>query len=200
MEIIGLMGDIGAGKSTVADLIESELYFDRNVRFVSFADTLKDIVASIHPEWERGALNGITSKDRAWREVPDPNSWCQKSPRDELRELSDMIKARYGSDYFVNRTLEEIFALRDLGYIDLVIITDVRYQIEIDALLSERIGAARLVWVDGGMEGYVSNHPSDVEWKFWVKNNLDRVIRVDNTEKNLDRLNSELVDKILTKF
>lgn len=195
MKIIGLMGDIGSGKNTVTHLIQMESDVEHDIRVVAFADSLKDIVASIHPEWNRVALEGITVEDRAWREIPDPNSWCQKSPRDELREVSDMIKSRYGSDYFVNRTLDRIEDLKN--YVDMVIVTDVRYQAEIDALLSGRFEDVTLVWVDVGLDGFVSNHPSDVEWKLWVMDNQDCVIRLDNSKKDLTLLENQIIDKIL---
>jgi hypothetical protein len=65
--IIGIVGNIGEGKDTVAEYLVSNYNFARE----SFANSLKDAVSSVFG-WDRTLLEGQTAESRAWREQVDP--------------------------------------------------------------------------------------------------------------------------------
>lgn len=64
--IIGIVGNIGEGKDTVAEYLELHHNFKRE----SFAGTLKDAVAAVFG-WDRELLEGKTKDSREWREQVD---------------------------------------------------------------------------------------------------------------------------------
>ena len=70
--IIGLVGWIGSGKNTVADILASQ----HNYKKDSFAAPLKDATANIF-NWPRETLEGDTDRSRHFRECVDPY-WANK--------------------------------------------------------------------------------------------------------------------------
>jgi len=70
--IIGVCGFIGSGKDTIADYLVNFHEFRRE----SFANTLKDAVASVFG-WDRIMLEGRTKEAREWREQVDP-WWAER--------------------------------------------------------------------------------------------------------------------------
>ncbi len=70
--IIGLVGWIGSGKNTVADILATQHNFKRD----SFAAPLKDATANIF-NWPRKTLEGDTDHSRHFRECVDPY-WANK--------------------------------------------------------------------------------------------------------------------------
>ena len=71
--IIGICGLIGSGKGSVADILVEE----HNFKKISFADKLKDGVASVF-DWDRQMLEGDTDDSRKWREEKD-NFWSKET-------------------------------------------------------------------------------------------------------------------------
>jgi hypothetical protein len=70
--IIGIVGNIGEGKDTVAEYLEAHHNFKRE----SFAGTLKDAVSAVFG-WDRDLLEGKTNESREWREKVD-EWWADK--------------------------------------------------------------------------------------------------------------------------
>jgi len=70
--IIGLLGFIGSGKGTVADILVS-----KGFKKESFADPVKDAVSAIFG-WDRTLLEGDTKESRDFREAKD-EWWSQKT-------------------------------------------------------------------------------------------------------------------------
>jgi hypothetical protein len=64
--IIGIVGNIGEGKDTIADYLVNQHNFKRE----SFAGTLKDAVSAVFG-WDRVMLEGQTKESREWREQVD---------------------------------------------------------------------------------------------------------------------------------
>ncbi len=70
--IIGLVGWIGSGKNTVADILATQHDYKKD----SFAAPLKDATANIF-NWPRKTLEGDTDHSRHFRECVDPY-WANK--------------------------------------------------------------------------------------------------------------------------
>jgi hypothetical protein len=70
--IIGIVGNIGEGKDTIADYLVNQHNFKRE----SFAGTLKDAVSAVFG-WDRAMLEGQTKDSREWREQGD-QWWSDK--------------------------------------------------------------------------------------------------------------------------
>lgn len=74
--IIGICGLISSGKDSVADILVQE----KNFKKISFADKLKDGVATVFG-WDRSMLEGKTSTSRDWREEKD-DFWSAELGKD----------------------------------------------------------------------------------------------------------------------
>ena len=126
--IIGLVGFIGSGKGTVADILTRNHGFSKE----SFADAVKDAIAPIFG-WERHLLEGDTPESRKWRETPD-EWWSEKmgkpfSPRYALQLM--------GTEAGRNIFHEDLWVLSLLRRIDPAknyVIADVRFPNEIDLI------------------------------------------------------------------
>lgn len=123
--IIGVVGFIGSGKGTVADILVNNYSFHK----LSFADTVKDATAAIFG-WQRSMLEGDTAESREWRETPD--EWWSKrlgydlSPRLALQ----MMGTEAGRDVFHPDLW--IYSLeRKMELYPRVVIADVRFPNEI---------------------------------------------------------------------
>lgn len=130
--IIGVVGFIGHGKGTFGDVAVSEFGFVQE----SFAKSLKDACAAIFG-WPRGLLEGDTEGSRTFRDTVD-NFWSIAldiegfTPRMALQQV--------GTEVFRNNFHDNIWVLslqrRILGSGKNVVLTDVRYPNEIDAIRS----------------------------------------------------------------
>jgi hypothetical protein len=128
--IIGLVGYIGSGKGTVADVLVREHHYHK----FAFADALKDAVATIFT-WPRGLLEGDTNSSRAFRERVDP-WWSNKLGYEVTPRL---ILQRMGTEACRNGIADNIWIAalekRIHGYED-VVISDVRFPNEIEFVRS----------------------------------------------------------------
>lgn len=175
--IIGLVGFIGAGKGTVADILVREHEYHK----FSFADALKDAVATIFT-WPRGLLEGDSNASRAFRERVDP-WWSHKlgyevTPRLILQKMGTEA-CRHGiADNIWIAALEK----RIHGYDD-VVISDVRFPNEIDFV---RSAGGKIVRVKRGeepsLEEQMKMHISETAWNSVVP---DYVIDNDGTLQDL---------------
>lgn len=125
MNIVGLVGFIGSGKGSVADiLVEKHGYIKE-----SFANGVKDAVATIFG-WDRKDLEGDTVASREWRERIDP-WWSEKmgkefSPRIALQ----LMGTEAGRDVF-HPDLWVYSMLRRCNPNKKYVIADVRFPNEI---------------------------------------------------------------------
>ena len=93
--IVGLVGFIGAGKGTVADLLVERHNFFKE----SYANSLKD-ACSIIFGWNREMLEGNTPESRAWREQKD-EWWSTKLGREFSPRLAlQLMGTEAGRDVF----------------------------------------------------------------------------------------------------
>jgi len=126
--IIGLVGFIGSGKGTVADILTRNHGFKKE----SFADAVKDAIAPIFG-WERHLLEGDTPESRKWRESPD-EWWSEKlgkpfSPRYALQ----LMGTEAGRNVF-HTDLWVLSLLRRLDPAKNYVLADVRFPNEIDLI------------------------------------------------------------------
>lgn len=128
--IVGLVGFIGAGKGTVADLLVQRHAFEKE----SFANSVKDATAAIFG-WSRALLEGDTPESRAWREQDD-KFWSEKlgkpfSPRLALQLMgTEAGRDVFHPDLWVHTVLNRCEKNPDYDYV----IADVRFPNEIKAI------------------------------------------------------------------
>lgn len=140
MNIIGLCGFIGAGKSTVANYLVANHGFTR----LSFAGTLKDTCAVLFG-WDRTRLEGATPEDRAWREQPDI-FWSEKfgkpwTPRWALQFVgTEVIRNNLHQDMWVLNVEKKLQAM---GPDAKVVFDDARFVNELMTLT--KYGASLIV-------------------------------------------------------
>jgi hypothetical protein len=129
--IIGVVGFIGSGKGTAADILVKKHGFTK----LSFADTVKDATAAIFG-WQRPLLEGDTDESRAWREAKD-EWWSERFGYDFSPRLAlQMMGTEAGRDVFHPdiwiHSLE-----RKMEMYPNVVIADVRFPNEIDFIHSK---------------------------------------------------------------
>jgi hypothetical protein len=192
--IVGLVGFIGAGKGTVADLLVDRHDFFKE----SFANSVKDAVSVIFG-WDRALLEGDTPESRAWREQND-KFWSEKlgklfSPRLALQLMgTEAGRDVFHPDLWVHTVQRRCSA--DKNYV----IADVRFPNEIKAIQKDGGIIVRVKrgdepeWYNvalkvnkknnyyGMAEQYPNVHFS--EWA-WIGSKIDLEISNDNT---LDKL------------
>jgi hypothetical protein len=128
--IVGLVGFIGAGKGTVADLLVERHNFFKE----SFANSVKDSCAAVFG-WDRAMLEGDTPESRAWREQPD-KWWSDKfgkefSPRLALQLMgTEAGRDVFHPDLWVHTVLRRCEQAPYNNYV----IADVRFPNEINAI------------------------------------------------------------------
>jgi hypothetical protein len=128
--IIGIVGNIGEGKDTIAEYLVNEHNFKRE----SFAGTLKDAVAAVFG-WDRTLLEGQTKESREWREQVD-QWWADKlrmpqlTPRLILQLWGTEVGRRSFHDDIWIASLEN--KLRNVGTD--VVISDCRFPNEFETI------------------------------------------------------------------
>ena len=170
--LIGILGLIGSGKSTVSSILIKQHGFHED----SFAATLKDVVSLMYG-WDRALLEGTTEESRLWRQRVDP-WWEAKleiegfTPRMALQMVAtDTVRDNFNKDMWLfileNRLRKQ--KVKD------TVITDVRFENEAQFVLSQ---GGKLISVERG------NNP---EWVNVVSNY--------HTSNNKER---EMIQKIMS--
>jgi hypothetical protein len=130
--IVGLVGFIGAGKGTVADLLVDRHDFFKE----SFANSVKDSCAAVFG-WDRAMLEGDTPESRAWREQKD-EWWSEKlgkefSPRLALQLMgTEAGRDVFHPDLWVHTVMRRCERAPWNNYV----IADVRFPNEINAIVN----------------------------------------------------------------
>ncbi len=136
--IIGISGYARSGKDTVADYLQVK--YGYSIR--SFATPLKAAAAAMfgfsphqlgHGKDEFCADHGIT-------------------PREALQHLGDVMRARYGQDFFARRALSTAYGKR-------TVFADVRHKEEVDAI---RAVGGIILRVERAGRGPVNSHGSEI--------------------------------------
>ncbi len=129
--IVGLVGQIGAGKGTVADLFVYRHGFFKE----SFANSVKDACANIFG-WDRAMLEGDTLESRAWREQPDV-WWSEKLGREFSPRLAlQLMGTEAGRDVFhPDLWVHTVLRRCEQAPYNNYVIADVRFPNEINAIV-----------------------------------------------------------------
>lgn len=143
--IIGLVGFIGSGKDTVADIL-----LGKDGVKDSFAAPLKDVCASIFG-WPRHLMEGNSVESRDFRDTPDM-FWSRKlgianfTPRLALTMIgTDTLREFFHKDIWIN-SLE--YRMRCAEHDPrTIVISDARFQNELD--LIRRLNG-KIIWVRRG--------------------------------------------------
>ena len=186
--IIGVCGLIGSGKGTVSDILIEERGFIK----VSFADSLKDVVASVF-SWDRALLEGDTDESREWREQVD-QWWSVKldipnvTPRWVLQQWgTEGGRDAFHQDIWIRSLERKMFQNPDANYV----IPDTRFPNEVDMIqnLGGQVWRVRRGADPRWFSRYRlrdkkphSIHPS--EW-MWAKTKFDRIIENNGTLEDL---------------
>ena len=119
--LIGVVGFIGSGKGTVADILVNKKDFTK----ISFADSVKDATAAIFG-WPRGLLEGDTDESREFREKKD-EWWSEKTGKHITpRNMLQLIGPEAGRDV-IHPDLWVLSVERKIGMYKNVVIPDVRF-------------------------------------------------------------------------
>jgi len=191
--IIAICGFKGSGKNTVGDYIAKKGKHD--FKLLSFAAKIKDCISVIF-DLDRNMLEGITEEDRKMRETRD--EWWSKrlgiecTPRLLMQNLgTDVIRKHFNDNIWVYAMEKELEKYEN------VVITDVRFENEIEFLLSKN---AILVYVEREEpeEWFydLKKVPKDLhvsEWS-WIKYKPEICI---NNKGTLEELYSEIDNKLI---
>jgi len=181
--IIGMCGLIGTGKDTVADVLVNEYNFQK----ISFADKLKDGVATVFG-WDRQMLEGATDESRKWREATD-TFWSKEVGKDITPRLvlqlfgTDCMRNGFFDGIWVSLVKQEILNNPKNHYV----LPDVRFENEAKMIKSINGEVWRICrgsdpqWFTDYIENNVV--PTQVhqsEWR-WAKLNFDHIVYNDSS-------------------
>jgi hypothetical protein len=182
--IIGLLGEAGSGKDTVANYLISKHGYSQD----SFAASLKDAVSAVFG-WDREALEGKTSESREWRETVD--SWW--SERLNIPDLTPrLMLQQWGTDVCRNHFHNDIWIAsleRRLSTNSNTVISDCRFPNEID-IIKKMNGITIRIYRGASIS---NNHISEYAWK-----SIEPDYKIYNNE-SLEELYSKL-DIIMYKL
>jgi len=205
--IIGLIGLIGSGKSTVGELLKKDHGFTPE----AFAKPLKDAVSIIFG-WDRKLLEGDTDESRRWRDTVD-DYWAKELNKPEFtpRLALQWMGTEAGRQIFGNN----LWTSSLINRLDLkknYVITDVRFENEIYAL--NKIAGAHIVRVKRGPDPewmqmaimYKQNRylpeirehifkqlPHISEWD-WCNSHVEMVIKNDYSLDSLKSIVAKVVE------
>jgi energy-coupling factor transporter ATP-binding protein EcfA2 len=150
MQLIGLIGAKGSGKSTVANSLELMYGFER----LRLADGLKKMLKTM----------GLTEAqiDGAEKEFPLP-LLCGKTPRYAMQTLgTEWGRGYLGNDVWVNVCINEIVKRQVQTPFARIVVDDIRFPNEADMVASLGGVLVRVI-----RPGYGDNFPP--RWQFWRK-------------------------------
>ena len=205
--IVGLVGLIGAGKGTVADLLVERHHFVKE----SFANSVKDSCAAVFG-WDRALLEGDTPDSRAWREQPD-EWWSKQLGREFSPRLAlQLMGTEAGRDVFHPDLWVHTVMRRCRSVINYVI-ADVRFPNEINAIKNSGGFIIRVrrgddpEWFNLARECNVHNKPEVMrneypevhysEWA-WIGQHYDVVMDNNCTLEELEVRVDNVIDCLYT--
>jgi hypothetical protein len=193
--IIGLCGNQGSGKDTVANILVSEYGFIK----LTFASTLKDIVAILF-SWQRDLLEGLTEESRLWRETTD-DFWSEKlsipsfTPRKALQMIgTDLFRIHFNNDIWTNIVENKIGVMLKNNPKTNIVISDCRFTNEFNLIKQFTDSHIIMILREKNISTNKIYHSSETEW---VNYNFDTILQNDNS---IDELKSNLKSLLGSKF
>lgn len=178
MKVIGLVGDIGSGKDTVANYLVEEYGF---VKIVISAP-LKDCVASLFG-WNREDLNGESEQSRRWREQID-EYWSARlniaefTPRYALQYVgTELIRKHFCEDFFCIKLEQRILDLINNNNqstngetkINGIVVSDCRFRNELH-LIKEIFNGQIFCLIRNNVDTIIKNYEhAENDWKKYKK-------------------------------
>lgn len=181
--IIGLCGEQGSGKDTVANILISEYGFVK----LTFASTLKDVVAILF-SWPRDLLEGLTEESRLWRETVD-DFWSAKlsipsfTPRKALQMIgTDLFRIHFNNDIWINIIENKIGAMLKNNPNTNIVISDCRFTNEFS--LIKQFSDSHIIMILRENNNSINKlyHSSETEW---INYNFDVILQNDNSIEDL---------------
>jgi len=137
MKLIGIVGKMGVGKSTAADMLVSQYGFIKK----SFSDALKMMLINA----------GMITKEEAYEKKTDNSRWLMQKVGTEI------FRNQVSKSYWIDKLDESIF--RYLSLNGLIVVDDVRFMSEADYIRGNGGVLVKIV----RDTGVVSDHASERE-------------------------------------
>jgi hypothetical protein len=143
--IVGLSGYAQSGKDTVAEL----LCLNYDYKRVSFADSIRDAIYTLNPI--------VFNLNSRVADLVDEYGWSVAKANPEVRRLlqvfgTEVGRKQFGSEFWVD------MALKDLDSTSLVVVSDVRFPNEAEAI--SKLGGS--IWrINRHNHSAVNGHPSE---------------------------------------
>lgn len=198
--IIAIAGEAGHGKDTIGKIIE-ELWAELNYngsnngkmkpvhynefRNIKFADSINKTISSITSL----PLSMMTDRSQYGRAI----SWLNnKTIRTLKQEIGEGLKSILGNDVWAKSAFSRV------GLNDNVIITDLRFPVELDACVSNRaiiILVERTGYIDDSLSSSENkNHTSETSVKLLDKSKINHIIINDGSRAQLKQRVKEALE------
>lgn len=214
MNTIGILGNIGSGKNTVAQYLATKGCIP-----TSFAGPIKDLCTSVFG-WPRDMLEGETDESREFRENIDLY-WSKKlgipnfTPRLALQLIgTEVMRDHFHPDIWLNSLEYRVKKLHNEN--ECVVISDVRFKNELD--LIKRVGGTTILvqrderpeWYDIALAANNGDavakhimsrdfkHVHESEWD-WVGCDIDYTINNNGTLEDLYANIDVIIEKLPQK-
>jgi hypothetical protein len=214
MNTIGILGNIGSGKNTVAQYLATKGCIP-----TSFAGPIKDLCTSVFG-WDREMLEGETDESREFREGIDLY-WSKKlgipnfTPRSALQLIgTDVMRDHFNPDIWLNSLEYRVKKLHNQN--ECVVISDCRFRNELE-LIKRMGGTTILIQRDDKPEWYniasqanagdaVARHIMNRDFKHvhasewdWIGADIDFTVTNDGTLEELYIQVDEILEKLPQK-
>ncbi len=214
MNTIGLLGNIGSGKNTVAQYLATKGCIP-----TSFAGPLKDLCANVFG-WERDLLEGETDESRQFRETVDM-FWSKKlsipnfTPRLALQLIgTDVMRNHFHENIWISSLEYRVKKLHHQN--ECVVISDCRFQNEVNIIRAMN-GTVILVERDEKPEWYdialkanegdaVARHIMNRDFKQihasewdWIGCHIDYTVKNTSTKEELFEQVDNIIDRLPQK-
>jgi hypothetical protein len=214
MNTIGLLGNIGSGKNTVAQYLATKGCIP-----TSFAGPLKDLCANVFG-WDRDLLEGETDESRQFRETVDM-FWSKKlsisnfTPRLALQLIgTDVMRNHFNENIWISSLEYRVKKLHHQN--ECVVISDCRFQNEVK-IIQAMNGTIILVereekpeWYDIALKANqgdaVARHIMNRDFKQihasewdWIGCHIDFTVKNNSTKEELFEQIDQILEKLPTK-
>lgn len=177
--IIGVTGRKGNGKDTIGKILFDKYGYIR----VAFADSLKEACRSIF-HFTDNQLYGTEKEtiDEYWK--VRPRHVLQFVGTELFREQISSVIPWVEKDIWIKSVEKKILSIRELNSHAHIVVTDVRFQNEVDAI--RKLGGIVIRVSRPSLQNKLDTHSSELE--------------IDKLDVDMDILNDSTVDELQTKI